>query len=161
MLYLIFRLPKTSLLFRDAVAKPSRLLHGGFICQCFFIYPWFLPGVLLSLKATKRGKRSNFWNFPGRDTGRLSHSAGQHQSGIGSHSTKKPRELIKTAGYPSKISGIHCKTSRMQLQSFLLYRYGGPYFFGALYYGRFHRRCCYRQRKRKFGGLSFVVWLLW
>ena len=53
MLYLIFHLPKTSLLFRDAVAKPSRLLHGGFICQGFFIYPWFLPGVLLSLKAIK------------------------------------------------------------------------------------------------------------
>ena len=23
------------------------------MCQGFFIYPWFLPGVLLSLKATK------------------------------------------------------------------------------------------------------------
>ena len=57
MLYFIFHLPKTSLLFRDAVAKPSRLLHGGFICHGFFIYPWFLPGVLLSLKATKTERR--------------------------------------------------------------------------------------------------------
>ncbi|MCI5527530.1 MAG: hypothetical protein SOW09_05705, partial [Oscillospiraceae bacterium] len=47
-------LRKTSLLFRDAVAKPSRLLHGGFICQGFFIYPWLNQGFLLSLKAIKK-----------------------------------------------------------------------------------------------------------
>lgn len=42
MLYLIFHLRKTSLLFRDALAKPSRLYHGGSI----------FPGVLLCQKAT-------------------------------------------------------------------------------------------------------------
>ena len=58
MLYFIFHLRKTSLLFRDAVAKPSRLLHGGFICQGFFIYPWLNQGFLLSLKAiNKKGVR--------------------------------------------------------------------------------------------------------
>ena len=54
MLYFIFHLRKTSLLFRDAVAKPSRLLHGGFICQGFFIYPWLNQGFLLSLKAINK-----------------------------------------------------------------------------------------------------------
>ena len=56
MLYFIFHLRKTSLLFRDAVAKPSRLLHEGFICQGFFIYPWLNQGFLLSLKAINEKK---------------------------------------------------------------------------------------------------------
>ena len=67
-----------------------------------FYLPLVEPGVLLSLKATKRGNRSNFWNFPGRDTGRLSHSAGQHQSGIGSHSTKSRGSLSKLQVIPPK-----------------------------------------------------------
>ena len=61
MLYLIFHLRKTSLFFRDAVAKPSRLLHGGFICQGFFIYPWLNQGFLLSLKAINK---KGFGNIP-------------------------------------------------------------------------------------------------
>ena len=37
MLYLIFHLRKTSLLFRDALAKPSRLYHGDSIFQGFCV----------------------------------------------------------------------------------------------------------------------------